>query len=88
MNDLGCCYPSEETATMLKNTTDINKNKSLTDEYHQSAKNKVGEFVAIRALARPLKPEETRELVKTNASETVASLGADLPTKLGLLLAA
>ena len=53
----------------------------------QACKDTVAEFVATRALARPLKGNsETRAAVKENASKTIQMLGVALPIKLGLLL--
>lgn len=86
MNDLNDVYPNDPMATDLKENTDDEAAMTTAQEHHQFCKNKVGEFVAIRALARPLKPDETRARVRATAMDTISSLDAELPAKLGLLI--
>ena len=57
-----------------------------TMEKFQSCSNKVGEFVAIRALYRALRPNEQRSKLISSAKATIAELGAVPPSKCGLLL--
>jgi hypothetical protein len=65
---------------------ELELNMEGIQEQHQMCKNKVAEFVAIRALARPLKPGETRESAMRTASGTIGTLKGVLCPKLGLAL--
>ena len=71
-----------------KQQIDKQKNIGQARDDHQAAKDKVGEFVAIKALFRPLKPDEKRLEVRTGATTTITNLQAVLPVKLGLMSAA
>ena len=53
---------------------------------HQECENKVSEFVAARALYRPLRPNEQRPKVVETAKQLVKSLGGMLPQKISLLI--
>jgi len=91
----GASLPSEYDAIMstdarkeTKQQIDKQKNIGQARDDHQAAKDKVGEFVAIKALFRPLKPDEKRLEVRTGATTTITNLQAVLPVKLGLLMSA
>ena len=51
---------------------------------HQECKNKVSEFVAARALYRPLRPNEQRPKVVETAKQPVKSFGGILTPKISL----
>lgn len=53
---------------------------------YKVSRDKVSEFVAIRALYRPLRPNEQRPRVLSSARQTIKDLGGELPAKLGMLL--
>ena len=52
---------------------------------HEECRNKVSEFVAARALYRPLRPNEQRPKVVETAKQLVKSFGGILTPKISLL---
>ena len=59
--------------------------EAITEQYN-ICRNKVGEFVAARAMYRVLGPNQTRAKLVESAKATIEALEAEVPAKLGLML--
>ena len=68
-------------------TTEHETGYQAIQEKHQVVKDKVAEFVAIRACWRVLKPDESRGYIQKAAVATAAAIGGNLPVKLSLCIA-